>query len=217
VPASAQQVCGNVSIGLHAYPGQHDVSLHASPVTPHAHASSLQSTQRMPLPKRAQNPQQLVSDGPVQRAPAVGPSPGLRPQQRWHAPAIPGFAQRSFASMFGHCWLGKTLSDSSQVSPASTMPFPHTGSVGPPPLQASQQLGAVPTLAEPPDGARQSEGSRLIEHDFFPLRDVRQQVTKPGRRPQTERAAQRFTAPAHAWFRSPSFTRVFTTPAAQLV
>lgn len=215
MPASAQQVCGNVSTGLHAYPGQHDVSLHGSPVTPHEHASSLQSTQRMPLPKRAQNPQQLVSAALVQRAPAVGPSPGLRPQQRWHAPAMPGFAQRSFASVCGHCWLGKTASDSSQVSPASTTPFPHTGSVGPPP-QASQQLGAVPTLAEPPDGARQSAGSRLIEHDFFPFRDVRQQVTKPGC-PQVERAAQRFTAPAHARFRTPSSTRVFTTPAAQLV
>ena len=47
-------------------------------------------------------------------------------------------------------------------------------------VQASQQLGDVPTHAEPPFGALHFEASLLVEHFVLPFEFVRQHVTKPG-------------------------------------
>jgi hypothetical protein len=46
--------------------------------------------------------------------------------------------------------------------------------------QASQQLGTLPTQAEPPAGAVHRDGSRRVVHRCAPLAFVLQQVTYPG-------------------------------------
>jgi hypothetical protein len=53
-------------------------------------------------------------------------------------------------------------------------------------VQASQQLGTLPTQALPPGGGVHASGARFVLHFVAPLGLVRQQVTNPGL-PQVER------------------------------
>jgi hypothetical protein len=70
--------------------------------------------------------------------------------------------------------------------------LPHTVVAQPDEVQASQQLGKLPTQAPPPRGATHFVGSLLIEHLVAPVLFVRQQVAKPGL-PQVERDAHFLT------------------------
>src|SRR5262245_42848152 len=74
-----------------------------------------------------------------------------------------------------------------------------------PALQLSQQLGVVPTHAEPPLGAVHFVWLDFSEHFVAPFAVVRQQVTKPGS-PQVDRFAQRTTIARHCFGRLPLFT-----------
>ena len=75
-------------------------------------------------------------------------------------------------------------------------------------LQVSQQLGVVPTQAEPPLGAVHSASLDFTEHFCTPFAVVRQQVTKLGL-PQVDRLAQRTTATPHCLGRPAVFTAAF--------
>jgi hypothetical protein len=66
-------------------------------------------------------------------------------------------------------------------------------------VQASQQLGTVPTQAPPCFGLVHRAALDLIAHDVLPLLVVRQQVTKPGL-PQVDLAAHFATARAQLRF-----------------
>ena len=68
-------------------------------------------------------------------------------------------------------------------------------------LQASQQLGRLPTHALLPLGAVQCVPLLLTEQDVLPLLLVRQHVTKPGF-PQADLAAHFFTRPRQLLFAS---------------
>jgi hypothetical protein len=106
----------------------------------------------------------------------------------------------------------------SHFSPESIWSFPHAGgsvvvvvivvvvvvcAAHPPATHASQQLGALPTHACPPDGGRHLVASDFRVQRVSPRAFVRQQVTKPGR-PQVERAAHATTARRHSLDRSPA-------------
>jgi len=71
------------------------------------------------------------------------------------------------------------------------------GAAHPPATHASQQLGALPTQACPPDGGRHPAASDFLVQRVSPRAFVRQQVTNPGR-PQVERAAHATTARRHS-------------------
>jgi len=71
------------------------------------------------------------------------------------------------------------------------------GAAHPPATHASQQLGALPTHACPPDGGRHLVASEFLVQRVSPRAFVRQQVTKPGR-PHVERAAHATTARKHS-------------------
>src|SRR5579883_3233103 len=73
-------------------------------------------------------------------------------------------------------------------------------------LQASQQLGAVPTQAPPPLGALHLLALALIAHLVTPFAFVRQQVTEPAGFPQVDLAAQATTAPLQLFGSSPPAT-----------
>lgn len=74
----------------------------------------------------------------------------------------------------------------------------------PPSPQASQQLGVVPTHAEPPFGALHLSAPFLTEHLVSPFDFVWQQVTKPGL-PHVDLAAHCTTAPWQLRFCSVAF------------
>ena len=80
---------------------------------------------------------------------------------------------------------------------------------------ASQQLGTDPTHAVPPGGALQKAALLLVEQVVWPVRVVRQQVTKPGM-PQVDCAAQDTTGSAHSGRSDPSSTAAATTASTQL-
>src|SRR5579862_8988898 len=82
------------------------------------------------------------------------------------------------------------------------------------PAHASQQLSRTLTHALPPFGATHLAAVRLIAHERFPWRSVRQQVTKPGLR-QVDRAAHRTTVPLQSFGSVPAFTAAFTWSAMQ--
>jgi len=84
----------------------------------------------------------------------------------------------------------------------------------PPGPHASQQLGTDPTHAVPRGGALQNAAALLIEQLVWPLRLVRQQVTKPGR-PQVDCAAQDSTASSHSGRSDPSATAASATASTQ--
>src|SRR5262245_66687696 len=67
----------------------------------------------------------------------------------------------------------------------------------PPASQLSQQLGTVPTHADPPMGAVHFAALDLIEHFVLPAADVRQHVTKPGA-PQVDLLAHFTTSALHS-------------------
>jgi len=77
-----------------------------------------------------------------------------------------------------------------------------------PALQLSQQLGVVPTHAEPPLGAVHFVWLDFTEHFVTAFAVVRQQVTKPGS-PHVDRFAQRRTATPHCLGRPALFTTAF--------
>jgi hypothetical protein len=83
-------------------------------------------------------------------------------------------------------------------------------------LQASQQLGAVPTQAPPPLGALHLLALALIAHLVTPFAFVRQQVTEPAGFPQVDLAAQATTAPLQLFGSSPPATAALATPATHL-
>ena len=85
----------------------------------------------------------------------------------------------------------------------------------PPGPHASQQLGTDPTHAVPRGGALQNAAALLIEQLVWPLRLVRQQVTKPGL-PHVDCAAQRVTSSLHSDRSDPFLTAASATCATQL-
>jgi hypothetical protein len=64
-------------------------------------------------------------------------------------------------------------------------------------VQASQQLGCVPTQALPPDGGRHASALLFVAHFVAPLAFVRQQVTASGPLPHVDFAAHLTTWPWH--------------------
>jgi len=77
-----------------------------------------------------------------------------------------------------------------------------------PALQLSQQLGTVPTHAEPPLGALHFAWLDFTEHFVLPVPVVRQHVTKPDR-PQVDCFAHRTTVVLHCFGRLPLFAASF--------
>ena len=83
-----------------------------------------------------------------------------------------------------------------------------------PAAQLSQQLGMVPTHAEPPLGAVHLAAFGLTTHFVLPLAVVRQQVTNPAL-PQVDFLAHPNTAARNAFGRSPLSTAALATWATQ--
>ena len=84
----------------------------------------------------------------------------------------------------------------------------------PPASQLSQQLGVVPTHADPPIGAVHFAALDLIEHFVLPAAVVRQHVTKPVA-PQVDFLAHFTTAALHCFGRLPLVAAAFATWATQ--
>jgi hypothetical protein len=84
----------------------------------------------------------------------------------------------------------------------------------PPAAQLSQQLGTVPTQAEPPLGAVHLAALGFTTHFVRPLAVVRQQVTNPAL-PQVDFLAHPNTAARSAFGRSPLSTAALATWATQ--
>src|SRR5262249_24920356 len=83
-----------------------------------------------------------------------------------------------------------------------------------PPAQLSQQLGIVPTHAEPPLGAVHLAALGFTTHFVLPLAVVRQQVTNPAL-PQVDFLAHPRTEARQASRRLPFCTAVLATLATQ--
>jgi hypothetical protein len=81
-----------------------------------------------------------------------------------------------------------------------------------PALQLSQQLGTVPTHADPPWSAVHFAWLDFREHFVLPFVVVRQHVTKPGA-PQVDFLAHRTTSALHCFGRLPLFAAAFAIPA----
>src|SRR5262249_6842467 len=81
-------------------------------------------------------------------------------------------------------------------------------------LQLSQQLGVVPTHAEPPLGAAHFAVLDFTEHFVLPLAVVRQHVTKPAA-PQVDFLAHRRTSALHCFGRLPLVAAAFAACATQ--
>jgi hypothetical protein len=79
-----------------------------------------------------------------------------------------------------------------------------------PAAQLSQQLGAVPTHAEPPLGAMHFAALPFSEHLVLPFALVRQQVTEPAA-PQVDFLAHARTAALHCFGRLWLFAAAFAT------
>jgi hypothetical protein len=86
------------------------------------------------------------------------------------------------------------------VAPAAVVVVTAPGQVPAP--QLSQQLGTVPTHAEPLLGAVHLDSLGATEHFVLPVAFVRQQVTKP-RLPQVDLRAQLTTLALHCFGRLP--------------
>src|SRR5262245_3574805 len=84
----------------------------------------------------------------------------------------------------------------------------------PPALQLSQQLGTVPTHAEPPMGAMHFASLDFTEHFVAPAAVVRQHVTKPVA-PQVDFLAHFTTSVRHSFGRLPLVAAAFATCATQ--
>jgi hypothetical protein len=84
----------------------------------------------------------------------------------------------------------------------------------PPAVQPSQQLGTVPTHAEPPLGALHRAALGLSEHLVAAVAVVRQQVTKPGA-PQVDFLAHPTTAALHCLGRLPLLAAALAACATQ--
>jgi hypothetical protein len=84
----------------------------------------------------------------------------------------------------------------------------------PPAVQLSQQLGTVPTHAEPPTGALHFAALDLREHFVLPVAVVRQHVTKPVA-PQVDFLAHFTTAALHSFGRLPLVAAALATCATQ--
>jgi hypothetical protein len=83
-----------------------------------------------------------------------------------------------------------------------------------PAAQLSQQLGMVPTHAEPPFGALHLAALGFTAHFVLPLAVVRQQVTNPAL-PQVDFLAHPSTSARHAFGRLPLCAAVLATWATQ--
>jgi hypothetical protein len=83
-----------------------------------------------------------------------------------------------------------------------------------PAAQLSQQLGMVPTHAEPPFGAVHLAALGFTTHFVLPLAVVRQQVTNPAL-PQVDFLAHPSTAARHAFGKLPFCAAVLATWATQ--
>jgi hypothetical protein len=83
-----------------------------------------------------------------------------------------------------------------------------------PAAQLSQQLGVVPTHAEPPLGAVHFAALGFTTHFVLPFAVVRQQVTNPAL-PQVDFLAHPSTAARHAFGRLPLCAAVLATWATQ--
>jgi hypothetical protein len=83
-----------------------------------------------------------------------------------------------------------------------------------PAAQLSQQLGMVPTQAEPPLGAVHFAALGFTTHFVLPLAVVRQHVTNPAL-PQVDFLAHPSTAARHAFGRLPLCAAVLATCATQ--
>jgi hypothetical protein len=92
------------------------------------------------------------------------------------------------------------------VAPAAVVVVTAPGQV--PALQLSQQLGTVPTHAEPPLGALHLDSLGTTEHLVRPVAFVRQHVTKAGL-PQVDLRAQPTTLALHCFGRVPLLAAVF--------
>src|SRR5262245_62848623 len=84
----------------------------------------------------------------------------------------------------------------------------------PPASQLSQQLGTVPTHADPLIGAVHFASLDLIEHFVLPAAVVRQHVTKPVA-PQVDFLAHFTTSALHCFGRLPLVAAAFATCATQ--
>ena len=84
----------------------------------------------------------------------------------------------------------------------------------PPAVQLSQQLGTVPTHAEPPLGALHRAALGFSEHLVAPIAVVRQHVTTPGA-PQVDCLAHPTTAALHCLGRLPLLAAALAACATQ--
>jgi len=82
-------------------------------------------------------------------------------------------------------------------------------------VQASQQLGSVPTHAEPPFGTLHFDASFFVEHFVLPFEFVRQHVTNPGL-PHVDFAAHLTTLPLQFFGSSIASARSFAMVFAHL-
>jgi len=98
------------------------------------------------------------------------------------------------------------------VAPGTVLVVAASGQL--PAAQLSQQLGMVPTHAEPPLGAVHLAAFGFTTHFVLPLAVVRQQVTNPAL-PQVDFLAHPNTAARNAFGRSPLSTAALATWATQ--